>query len=115
MTSVDRDAAADEVAARAQDRYRDRFRIEPDGVWVAPGRVNLIGEHTDYNDGFVLPFAIEFFTAVAIGRRDDDVVRAWSAQQGAAADVTLSTDAPPRGAGWVAYVAGVAWSLRQAG
>ncbi|HXR43525.1 MAG TPA: galactokinase family protein, partial [Pseudolysinimonas sp.] len=51
---------------------------EADGLWSAPGRVNLIGEHTDYNDGFVLPFAIDRRTLVALGTRDDGRVRAAS-------------------------------------
>ncbi|MBO9704319.1 MAG: galactokinase family protein, partial [Arthrobacter sp.] len=46
--------------------FRDAFGHDADGVWMAPGRVNLIGEHTDYNDGFVLPFAIDLKARVAV-------------------------------------------------
>ena len=55
------------VAAEFQQRFRDSFRI-----FSAPGRVNLIGEHTDYNDGFVMPAALGFYTYVAAGIRQDD-------------------------------------------
>ena len=68
-------------------------------MWWAPGRVNLIGEHTDYNDGFVLPLAIPLGTFAAVGRRSDGVVRCRSLQEGDAAT----------------YVDGVAWALREAG
>jgi galactokinase len=81
-------------------------------VWSAPGRVNLIGDHTDYNAGFVLPLAIDGECTVAVRRRDDDVLRVAS----------LDIDAPPEQVriglpvtGWAAYVAGTCWALRQAG
>ena len=61
-----------------RDDVRDLFTEltghAPLGLWSAPGRVNLIGEHTDYNDGFVLPFAIDRRTLVAVGVRDDGVL-----------------------------------------
>ncbi|HEY5230592.1 MAG TPA: galactokinase family protein, partial [Galbitalea sp.] len=64
----------DEVA----DEFADVFGYAPNGVWSAPGRVNLIGEHTDYNDGFVLPFAIDRRTAIAVGTRDQPIARVGS-------------------------------------
>lgn len=68
---------ADAVAAS----YAEQTGGSPDGVWAAPGRVNLIGEHTDYNDGFVLPFAIDREALVAVGRRADGQLRCWSKQE----------------------------------
>ena len=58
--------------------FRKRFGAEPDLVVQAPGRVNLIGEHTDYNDGFVFPMAIDRRTVIASRRRPDDRVRVFS-------------------------------------
>lgn len=110
-------------AARARTAFVERFGVEPDGVWSAPGRVNLIGEHTDYNGGLCMPIALPHRTYVALRRRgaDDgvgeDVVRLASAQEptsglwsGALADV-----APGTVEGWAGYAVGVAWSLGQAG
>ncbi len=57
------------------------FGYSPDGVWSAPGRVNLIGEHTDYNEGFVLPIAIDRRTFAALARRDDGLVRVSSSSK----------------------------------
>jgi galactokinase len=85
----------------------------PDGVWRAPGRVNLIGEHTDYNDGLVLPFALRQGVTVAAARRDDGVFELRSRQSPETATVT--DPAPGSVPGWAAYAAGVVWSLRAAG
>ncbi|HEU4910745.1 MAG TPA: galactokinase [Actinomycetes bacterium] len=92
------------------------YDAEPQGVWSAPGRVNLIGEHTDYNDGFVLPFAIAARTSVAASLRTDGVLRMRSVQQ-PAGDVAVSLDdlRPGRPDGWAAYVAGVVWAARESG
>ena len=65
------------MSARAL--FREIAGRAPDGVWSAPGRVNLIGEHTDYNEGFVLPFAIDRRTTAAVGLRTDGTVRVASA------------------------------------
>ena len=54
---------------RAASLFRERFGGEPDGVWLAPGRANLMGEHTDYNEGFVLPFALGQGVTAAASRR----------------------------------------------
>jgi galactokinase len=89
----------------------------PEGVWSAPGRVNLIGEHTDYNEGFVLPFAIGHRTAAAVALRDDDVVRVVSAFADDAVEVSLAgLDAAIKTGGldWAGYPLGVAWALRAA-
>jgi galactokinase len=96
--------------------FHEVYRRPADGVWHAPGRVNLIGEHTDYNDGFVLPFALAQGVSVAAAGRDDGVLELRSLQAaGEAATVRLDALAPGRGAGWSAYAAGVAWALLAAG
>jgi len=65
-------------AQRANKLFVQTFGTTADDLYLAPGRVNIIGEHTDYNDGFVLPAAINFHTIVAVKRRDDDIYRAVS-------------------------------------
>ena len=99
----------------ATDAFRHRFGHEPDGVWAAPGRVNLIGEHTDYNDGFVLPFALPQRTSTTARRVDGHQWTVWAESQDET--VTFSDDAltPGELTGWSGYVAGVVWALREAG
>ena len=102
-------------AGPVAEAFRERTGRDPDGVWAAPGRVNLIGEHTDYNDGFVLPAAIDLLVLVAAGRRGGGRLRLWSLQTGPPADLDLGEVGPGRVEGWAAYPAGVAWALGQAG
>ncbi|MFI8256933.1 galactokinase [Streptomyces filamentosus] len=92
------------------------YGAAPDGVWAAPGRVNLIGEYTDFNDGFVLPLALPHTTVAAVSRRDDGVLRLHSADaEGGIVQLALDALEPLSGGGWAAYPAGVAWALREAG
>lgn len=100
---------------RAAELFRSTFATEPSGVWSAPGRVNLIGEHTDYNAGLCLPIALPQRTFAAVRRRDDDLVRVVSAQGEGVVEVDLDEVGAGHPAGWAAYVAGVPWALRRAG
>ena len=100
---------------RVRERFASVFGGPPDGVAVAPGRVNLIGEHTDYNDGFVLPMGIERGLAVAFRRRADGVLRVHSLAREETREVTLAALAPVTQPDWIDYVAGVAWVLAGAG
>lgn len=89
-----------------------QFGEEPEVIAQAPGRVNLIGEHIDYSNGFVLPFAIDAVTTVAIRRRADDVVTVVSAQQpNDVVSISQAEIAEKKGDGWAKYVLGVMWSL----
>jgi galactokinase len=94
------------------DSFRRHFGREPEVSWRAPGRVNLIGEHTDYNGGFVLPFAIGRSVTVAAARRVDRTLVLRS-RLAPGDQVTLPLDGLRPGAvtGWAAYPAGVAWTL----
>ncbi|WP_327169394.1 galactokinase [Streptomyces subrutilus] len=100
-------------------RFEELYGYAPGGVWAAPGRVNLIGEHTDYNDGFVLPFALPQRTRVAAARRTDGTLRVHSADVPSGV-VTLDLAAldparPPQAAErWAAYPAGVLWAMLDA-
>ena len=102
-------------ANRAETEFSQAFGGKPDGTWWAPGRVNLIGEHTDYNDGFVLPLALEQGVAAAARASEQPVLRARSLRQESTVELPLAAVAPGKVDGWVAYVAGVAWALREAG
>lgn len=111
------DAAPDVDALLAA--FADAFGGEPEGVWAAPGRVNLIGEHLDYNGGPVLPMALPQVTLVALRRREDDQVRLLSLTDLGEDDSrwsgSLADVGPGAPQGWAAYPAGVLWSLREGG
>jgi galactokinase len=95
--------------------FAETFGYECSGVWSAPGRVNLIGEHTDYNLGFVLPFAIDRRTFAALGLRRDGVARVASTFAGEIVEIELADLSPDNLAGWAAYPLGVAWALGELG
>lgn len=115
--------APDPATAASTTRTEDlaallsrEFGAAPAGIWQAPGRVNLIGEHTDYNEGFVLPFAIDRTARVAVGVRTDRTIRLLSTY-GDQGVVRTSLDAlkPGSAKGWTKYPLGVMWALRERG
>ncbi|MDO4242392.1 MAG: galactokinase [Actinomyces sp.] len=109
-----------EGAGAAADLFREAFDAEPDGVWYAPGRVNIIGEHTDYNGGLALPIALPHRAHLALRRRQDRTVRLVSSRAPQSVEV-LDLDAigpvgsPGQVDSWTAYVVGVAWALEHDG
>jgi galactokinase len=117
------------AAERVVRAFESAYGRAPDGVWAAPGRLNLIGEHVDYNAGRCLPLALPERTFVALALRPDGLVRAHSPnlrgrdQQGRAGDEpdgarwegALADVGPGRVPGWAGYVAGVPWALQRAG
>jgi len=102
-------------AARATAAFVAAFGEQPDGVWAAPGRVNLIGEHTDYNGGLALPIALPHRTFAAVRRRGDRRVRLISGRESIPWEGSLDDVGPGTVQGWASYVAGVAWALGEHG
>ena len=105
----------------ASAAFADRFGRTPRWIVRAPGRVNLIGEHTDYNDGFVLPVAIDRAIWIAAAPRDDGRVVVYSLDFDERAEFSLDTllgedgSLKNQGSGWIEYLKGTAWSLQSAG
>src|SRR5699024_12878469 len=100
-----------EGARRARTAFEEAFTASPDGVWSAPGRVNLIGEHTDYNGGLWLPVALEHRTYVALRRREDDRFHLVSDRERQPWESALGQVGPGAVRGWGGYPAGVTWAL----
>jgi galactokinase len=94
--------------------FGKHFGGQPDVIVRAPGRVNLIGEHTDYNDGFVLPMAIDRAVWIALRMRDDQQILVYSPHYKQAVSFDLS-DFNAGKSGWIEYVRGVAWALHDNG
>jgi galactokinase len=101
-------------SSRLAEAFANRFGHGPSVVAVAPGRINLIGEHTDYNDGFVFPAAIDMELHVA-ARRSDGPSHVFSTELGEGASFDVVDLVPGKVVGWAAYGAGMAWVLRQQG
>ena len=108
MRRVSNDAGA------LAEAFHARTDRQPVGVWAAPGRVNLIGEHTDYNDGYVMPFALAQRVLIAAAPRDDGTWRVTSLNNDST-ETFRPADLQPGMTGWQAYVAGVVWALDEAG
>ncbi|WP_344473379.1 galactokinase, partial [Glycomyces algeriensis] len=104
------DIHAIELAETAAAAFRDVFGAEPEGLWAAPGRVNLIGEHTDYNEGFVMPFALPFYSVAAVAKSDT-----WEFHSTYGGGDTVRTDTLEGVEGWAGYLAGVAWAMNESG
>jgi len=108
--------AAQEAAESARKIFEAVYGASPAGIFAAPGRVNVIGEHTDYNEGFVLPMAIDRYTAVAVTPRLDGLLRVFSGQGSTTiTDIPVAGLAPGQRTGWTDYPAGVAWAMIGAG
>jgi galactokinase len=107
-------ASVSNDAAALVEAFRVRTGRQPTGVWAAPGRVNLIGEHTDYNDGYVMPFALAQRVLIAAAPRQDGT---WSVTSlnNDSTEIFRAADLTPGMAGWQAYIAGVVWALHEAG
>ncbi|MFD0338160.1 galactokinase [Streptomyces sp. NPDC127117] len=106
------------TASRAEltATFTELYGHAPEGIWAAPGRVNLIGEYTDFNDGFVMPLALPHTALAAVARRTDGELRLHSTDvPGGVVQLRLDELAPHQGHGWAAYPAGVVWALREAG
>jgi galactokinase len=105
-------ASADITVAQS---FSEAFGSEPSGVWSAPGRVNLIGEHTDYNAGLCLPIALPHRTYAAVRLRADRRLRLRSLQSSQQYDLDLDDVRAGDPPGWGGYAAGVLWALQEAG
>ena len=115
--SIDQIAAgaAADIADRLVTTFTDIHGRSPVGCFAAPGRVNLIGEHVDYNDGKCLPIALPHATYAALAPRDDELVTIASLQRDDRWRGRLDSLGPGQVDGWPAYVAGVAWALQRNG
>src|SRR3954470_9106186 len=114
VTLVDPGQPTD-LAGELRAAFADRYGEPPATVGRAPGRVNLIGEHTDYNAGLVLPVALRHATYAAARPRADELVRLVSRQRDETWEGTLAQLGPGSVEGWAGYAAGVVWALREAG
>lgn len=104
--------SSEQWVARVSSLFRDQHGRDPELVWFGPGRVNLIGEHTDYNDGFVLPMALPYGTVAAAARAEGGHSSVSSTSEAEPVSFDAATVSPGGVADWAGYVAGTAWALR---
>ena len=109
------DEAPEDLSRHLREDFESRYAGAPDAVAMAPGRINLIGEHLDYNGGRCLPMALPLATYAAVRLRADDVVTISSRQQAEPWISDLTRLGPGQVDGWPAYVAGVLWAMRERG
>ena len=112
--------SAEEGRKLAAQLFEETFDYQPQDVWSAPGRVNVIGEHVDYNGGPCLPIALPHRAFIAYSPREDRLLRLVSPQTREAVDELDLDRIAPRGcegevSGWAAYLSGVAWALEKSG
>jgi galactokinase len=101
------------LIASVKSGFLEKFGYSPSGVWSAPGRVNLIGEHTDYNEGFVFPFAINRHTFAAVALRTDSTVRVASSFSPRIHETVVSAIKRDDSHDWAAYPFGAAWAIQE--
>ncbi len=94
------------------DRFKEIYAVDPDLVVKSPGRINIIGEHTDYNEGFVLPTAIDKAVYVGLGKRDDEEILLYAAGFNESFQIDLA-DVEPTDKGWPNYILGVVNQLKE--
>lgn len=103
-----------EVASKVKEVYLSKFESQPKIIY-SPGRVNLIGEHTDYNDGFVLPAAIDKVIVVAIAKNDLNMIRVYASDLDEYEEIDLSEELSSKPGEWVSYIKGVVSELQKKG
>lgn len=114
-TSVPEPGSVSNRTQALGERFRAVYRTNPQGIFRAPGRVNLIGEHTDYNDGFVMPAAIDFSCYTAVGGRSDNTLSIYSEQFQESAEFDLNHVEGPPTEHWSDYIRGVAGIMQEEG
>ena len=114
-TSVPEPGSVSNKTQALGERFRAVYRTNPQGIFRAPGRVNLIGEHTDYNDGFVMPAAIDFSCYTAVGARADNMLCLYSEQFQESAEFDLNDLEGPPTKHWSDYIRGVAAIMQEEG
>lgn len=96
-----------DLVSKTASTFRDRFGVDPDWLVAAPGRVNLIGEHIDYNDGFVMPMAIDRYVVIAGGPFEGTAANLYSVNLDSAASIPIDAVSRPAGMHWTNYLRGV--------